>query len=335
MRRTILFLLAVALLGGIPLFLFLREAPSTTPSRDVEEVMNLAAQNSRSLQSARLTGEGYFRIEGGALPASGTVELNGILQDAGDSLQMSVAIDALFSPAGNRSQTFRLRGAGEMVVVGKKDLYFNVESLSTEPDGSLFQPELVALLAGQWWALPSAAGEEEGAVPGGTMTPSPNLLRAQSQVVRVVRDRGTTSLDGATVFHYDVAIDQDKLLAYLEQVAAARNETLDRDSLARSLVGLQATGEMWIDAESYVLRQALWTIENFRMQQGMFSGSFSIHLSDFDSAPTVTPPVEAKPFAPASFFGLQDEQNVPGGSLSPQQLEQYRSLLEGVPALTE
>ncbi|OIO53627.1 hypothetical protein AUJ46_04520 [Candidatus Peregrinibacteria bacterium CG1_02_54_53] len=334
MRRTILFLLAVAVLGGIPLFLYLREAPSSVPSAEVEKVMNLAAQKSRSLQSARLTGEGHFRITNGAIPASGTVELSGVLQDAGESLQISISIDSLLSPAENRSQTFRLRGKGEMVVLGKKDLYFNIQSLATEPDDSLFQPELVALLAGQWWSVPSAS-PDEGTVPGGTMTPTPNLLRAQSQVVRVVRDRGTTSMDGATVFHYDVAIDQDKLLAYLEQVAAARNETLDREQLAGSLMSLQATGEMWIDAETYVLRQATWTIEDLRMQQSAVDISFSIHLSDFDTAPTIAPPADAKLFAPASFFGIEAKQNVPGGSLSPQQIEEYRSLLEEAPALTE
>ena len=328
MRRFVLLILAVAILGGIPLYLYFRGSSPTGPSQQTEEVMRLAAQKSRALQSAQLTGDGRFRLEGGTLPASGTVELNGVLQDAGDSVQMSVTLDALISPGGNRSQMFRLQGAGDMIIAGKQERYFRIQSLSTAPDGSLFQPELVQLLTGQWWALPAAVSEE-GTVPGGSMTPSPSVLRAQAQVVRVVEDRGTVMLDGTSVYHYTVAIDPEKLLAYLEEVAAARKETFDRASVASSIASLKASGEMWIDAQTYTLSKVSWEIQELQTDQGILSGSFTVTLSAFDCAPTVSPPADAKPFSPASFFGLSPAQNVPGGSLTPGQLEQYRSLIEG------
>ncbi|MDD5102836.1 MAG: hypothetical protein PHX93_00375 [Candidatus Peribacteraceae bacterium] len=329
MRRFVPFLLAVVLLGGIPLSLFLHESSPAGSSQQANEVMALAARKSRALQSARLTGDGRFRLEGGALPASGTVELNGVLQDAGDSVEMSVTVDALLSPGGNQSQTFRLQGAGEMLVASKKELFFRIQSLSTEPDDSLFQPELVQLLTGRWWALPAPDSAQEGTVPGGTMTPSPGVLRAQAQVVRVTEDRGTVTLDGAPAYHYAVAIDPDKLLAYLAEVASARNETPDRAGLSAAIAGLQATGEMWIDAQTYSLRQVSWEIAKLQTDQGVLSGSFTVRLSEFDRAPPVAPPADAQPFSPASFFGLQSAQNVPGGTLTPEQLEQYRSLMEG------
>lgn len=324
MRRFILLLLAITVLAGVPLYLFLRDTAPSLSLQEAEDVMRLAAQQSRSLQSARLNGDGSFRLEGGALPASGTAELQGILQNAGDSVQMSVAIDALVAPGGNRGQTFRLRGAGETIVIGKKDLYFRVQSLSTEPDQSLFQPELLVLLLDKWWMVPGDLSGQESAVPGGTMTPPPTMLRAQAQVVRVLRNRGSVSLDGSAVHHFEVAVDPDKLLAYLQEVAATRNETFDRAALSRSIAGLQAQGEMWIDAQTYVLRQVTWNIREFPTEQGMFSASFTVRLSDIDSAPPVTPPADAQPFAPASFFGIDAES----GTLSPAQREQYRSLIE-------
>ncbi|MDD5041302.1 MAG: hypothetical protein PHX87_03455 [Candidatus Peribacteraceae bacterium] len=335
MRRFILLLLAVAVLGGFPLYLYLRTPSPTGPSKRTEEVMVLAAQKSRALQSARLTGDGRFRLEGGALPASGTVTVNGVLQDAGDSVQMSVTVDALATPGGNKSQTFRLQGTVDMIVAGKQELYFRIQSLSTEPDDSLFQPELVALLSGRWWALPSPASGQEGAAPGGSMTPSPSVLRAQAQVVKVTADRGTETLDGAAVYHYDVAIDPDRLIAYLEEVAAARKETLDRSSLASTIAGVQATGEMWIDAQTYVLKKVTWQISALKTEQGILSGTFTVELGDFDSAPTIAPPADAKPFSPASFFGIDPAQNVPGGTLTPEQIQQYRSLIEGASVPTE
>ena len=288
--------------------------------------MALAAQKSRDLQSVRLNATGHFRLEGGTIPSSGTVTLDGILQDAGDSVQMDVSVDALVAPGGDGSQTFRLQGAGEMIVVGKKELFFKVESLSTEPDGTLFQPELLALLTGQWWTVPAPASDQAGTVPGGTMTPSPSVLRAQAQVVRVTADRGTDTVGGSAAYHYDVALDSGKLLAYLEEVAAARKETIDRESLRASIAGLDASGEMWIDAETYVLKKVTWEISTLKTGQGTLSGSFTVLLSDFDAAPVVAPPADAKLFSPTSFFQLDSTQNVPGGTLTPEQLEQYQSL---------
>lgn len=335
MRRFILSLLVIALLVGVPLYWYLHKPFSGGSSLAAEETMRLAAEKSRVLQSARLTGDGRFRLEGGAIPASGTVELNGVLQDAGDSVQMSVSADVLVSPGEDKSQTFRLQGAGDLIVAGQKELYFKIQSLSTHPEGSLFQPELVALLAGQWWEIPaSVSGQEEDAVPGGA-TPSPSVLRAQAEVVRVVQDLGSTTLDGASAYHYSVAIDPDKLRSYLEAVATARNETLDRASLAQSIAGLAATGEMWIDAQTFFLKKVTWEIQEFNTDQGMLSGSFTLQLSDFDSAPSVAPPADAKPFSPSSFFGIQSGQNVSNGSLSFEQFGQYRSLPEEESVPTE
>jgi len=336
MRRFLL-LLAVALLVGVPLYVFLHSSSSPVSSIGAEEVMRFAAEKSRALQSARLTGDGRFHLEGGALPLSGTVELNGVLQDAGNSVQMSASVDVLVSPGTDAGQTFRLRGAGDMIIASQKELYFKIQSLSTEPEGSLFQPELVALLAGQWWQLPApSSGQDEGTVSGGNpMTPSPNVLRAQAQVVRVEKDLGSVTLDSASAYHYAVALDPDKLIAYLEEVATARNETLDRDSLASSIAGLKATGEMWIDAQTYYLKKVTWEIQELSTDLGMLSGSFAVQLSDFDRAPPVAPPADAKPFSPASFFGIPSPQDGSSGSLSSEQLEQYRSLIEGKSAPTE
>ena len=149
----------------------------------------------------------------------------------------------------------------------------------------------------------------------------------------MVKDRGVTTIDGASVRHFDVVLDSEKLLAYIEQLAAARQETIDREGMSRAIENLQATGEMWIDAETYALRRVLWTIESLQTAQGVLSGSFTAHLSEFDTAPIITPPADAQVLSPASFFGLTDVQQEPGATLSPEKLEQLRSLLEGTSAI--
>lgn len=328
MRRTLL-LVAALLVVGIPVALYFRGSSPVGPSKESEEVMTMAAQKSRDLQSARMNAEGQFRLEGDALPASGTVKADGLLQDSGGSVQLAVSLDALVAPGGDRSQTFRIEGAIESLFLSQRELFFKVNSLSTEPNDRLFQPEVVSLLTGKWWSIPTGEAEgEQAAMPGGSVTPPPSVLRAQAQVVRVTEDRGTDTLDGAKAHHYRVILDPEKLLRYLEEVGTARGETLDRAALSQSLAGLQATGDMWIDAQSYLLKKVTWDIQRLETGLGLLSGSFTIVLSDFDAAPTVSPPTDAQPFSPAAFFGVSEGQQ----GLTEEQLEQYRSLIDDVPA---
>lgn len=318
LRHLLLSLLVLAILGaGFLYFLRTRPIPVTGPS--AEEVLRLAAQKSREIQSAVFGVDGNFQIAGGTLPSAGTFQMNGVLNGAGSTIQFTASVDALVTPGFNRGQTFRVRSAVSAVVLGQKELYFKMDTLETEPDQSLFQPELLTLLLGRWWVLPpppSAGGVE---VPGGA-TPSPAVLQAQAQVVRVVKDFGTEALDGQPARHIEVALAPEKLLTYLEEIAASRQEAFDRTAVAQSIADFSATGEMWIDAQQFTLRRVRWDIAKFRMEESDLSGTFNITLSAFNSAPAITVPTDARPLSPATLFS---------SPLSPEKLDALRSLVEG------
>jgi len=304
MKRPLLVVLLLVVVG-ISVFAWSRSSLPTLDGSQAAEVLRQAAEKSRTLQSARFSVNGLFQMEGGTLPSAGTFDLKGSMQDAGSTVSLDADIDTIITPGGNRSQLFRVRGAGSVILLSQKDLYFRLASLTTEPASSLFQPELINLLIQRWWLLPSAPSQQGlGSLPGGEMTPSPNVLRVQSQVVRVVKDLGLTTMEGKSAYHFQVTIDSEKLLQYFEEVARSRNEPFDKEKFLESTKDFSALGEMWIDQESLFLRQVQWSITRFRWGDAMVTTSFTASFFDFNSAPPITPPKDAQALSAFSFLGL-------------------------------
>jgi len=269
------------------------------------EVMRLAAQKSGELQSARFALEADFQIQGISSPATGTAKLNGVLQDGGNAVQFTLAVDARVSPSAEADQPFRLFGNADIVMLPQQETFLRLNMLVTDPEQHLFQASLLDLVAGKWWLLPSQ-GSASSPVPGGTLTRSPNLLKAQSQVVRVREDDGLTMLDGKKVYHILVELDPEKLLGYLAQVAGERQEPFDRSAAAHTLENLKASGELWVDADTFYLRRVSWDVESLEEENGMtVSGSFTVDLSDHNAAPPIIPPKDASPLSPQLFFGSE------------------------------
>ncbi|MDD5751506.1 MAG: hypothetical protein PHS73_03225 [Candidatus Peribacteraceae bacterium] len=268
-----------------------------------EEVMRLAAQKSGELQSARFAIVADYRTQGVSFPSAGTAKLNGVLQDGGGTVQCILDVDALVSTGSDDAQTFRLLGNADIILLPAQETYLRLNTLRTDPEQNLFHAQLLNLFVGQWWVFPAREGVS-AVLAGGTITPSPNLLKAQSQVVRVKRDDGLTILDGRRVYHVLVEADPVKLLAYLEQVSRERQEPFDRSAVARTLERLQADGELWVDAETFFLHRVSWDVESLEEEGGMIiSGSFTVNLSDHNAAPPVTPPADAKLLSPQMLFG--------------------------------
>lgn len=268
------------------------------------EVMRLAAQKSRELLSARFAVDANFKSEGGAVPLSGTVTMNGILNDGGASLQFNANLDALTSSPQNLADSLRITASSDVMLLGKRDVYIHLNSFVTEPDQALIRSDLLSKLLNTWWLLPSN-NSGSAIVAGGPVTPSSSLLKAQSQVVRVIKDDGLTVVDGRKAYHEYVDIDREKLLQYLEGVASAQQEPFDRTAVSDSLQKLSAEGEMWIDAETYALLRVTWRIGALQDVKGgtVASGTLTVSFSDFNTAPLVSPPADAKKLTPALLLG--------------------------------
>jgi hypothetical protein len=294
------------------------------------EVMKRAAERSGDLLSARFTTEATFQMEGGTFPLDGSLTLDGVLQDGGRTVQFRASFEAEVAPVGKEAQASHLTGDIDVVLAGQREVYVRVNTLETTPNQGLFQEDVLQSLLGTWWLLPSSEQQPIPAVPGGIVTPSPSLLKAQSQVVRVTEDDGIVTRDGRKVYHYVVSVDQSKLLDYLEEVARAQQESFDRRSVSAALKKLSADGEMWIDAETFFLTAASWTVHALAEPGGgsILSGSFSVSFSDHNSAPPVELPREARSLSPAALTGAGGSPVGVGDPLSADELTRLRRLME-------
>jgi hypothetical protein len=278
--------------------------------------MRLAAEKVSALQSANFEVEASFTLRNTVLPSSGTANLKGTLQDGGAAVQTNVVVDALVSSQGSAGETFRILGNADVISIGKQETYLHLNSLATEPDQNLFKKDLLALMTGKWWQLSSNA--DKTAVPGGSLTPSPGILKLQSQVVRVLSDEGAATVGDHETYHYTVGIDPEKLLQFLEQGARDRKETFDREAMSRSIAAITATGEMWIDTETFFLRRVSWKLTGLQEQAGgmIVDGSFTATLTNENAAPPILPPKDAQLLTPSLLLG--GEVQAPSSSLLPE-----------------
>ena len=270
-----------------------------------EQVLQNAARASQELQSARYTLTSAFVSKTDDRVTDMDLTMEGVLQDGGSQTQLNVRFDGSLTEG---EQRYDAKGEVDVIVAWENDVYVFLRSLSVRPEYPLFNKKAMERFMGTWWRIPT--GEDQRV--SSSMTPDPRLLRAQSEIVRVVKDRGIASINGREAYHYDVAMDLEKLAAFLKRVADERGETFDAAATKEFLSSLHASGELWIDTETFYLHRIVWNIPS--SEAGGLSGQLRADLRDHDAAPPVTPPAQYKTFSPllllddASF--LQDFQNV-------------------------
>lgn len=262
------------------------------------EVLRRATRASETLQSARYSL--IAEMSGGVAPMAGRadVRMDGILQGGGRETQFALRVDAMVDTDGQES---RMHAEGDVFLEWGGDTSVFLRSL--EMPGS--DPEAESALLGSWWKIASA----NGGAPPAAVTADPRLLRAQSEVVRVTRERGTATLRGRTAYRYDVTLDPDKLATFLNAAAEARGQVPDAAALRAQLAAYDASGELWIDTETFHVHRVVWRIAPRSGADGI-ALRMTADVRDHDVAPAITPPADAKPVDPAllpsgvSMFGV-------------------------------
>lgn len=291
-RFTVFAACSLALLAGCS-----RSPQQQQQALPSQEVLQKAAQASLALESARYELAGTFDTsDANDVKTKGTVNLRGVLQERGEQIQFDADISASTAhPEGDSV----FAGNVSVVVAGSRDLYVRLNSFSAEGPNPVFNDRLVQQFSGKWWRVPT----REDQAASVTLTPDPSLLHAQAQVVTVSRDRGLMELRGRSTYHYDVAVDPEKLVEYLGQVAAQREEPFDEQGVRQSIAELDATGELWIDAETYYVQRLQWNIKQVVSSTGQAVGAaFSADFFDHDAAPAVDLPEGAVEFTPFMFL---------------------------------
>lgn len=309
LRQTVTFFVCLLLMACAP------GQRAGVHSLAPEEVLQRAAKATQSLESAQYVVQGDFESKVDTQSMLGTVRMDGMLQHAGEQLRFQLDVDTDIDDLSGASS---VSGTVEVVMIAPDEVYMNIHALTSQPSSTLFQPDVIGKIAGSWWLLPS------GDTPPvtGTVTPDPRLLQAQAQVVEVTKDRGVTTVNGRETYHYDVALNKDKLVAFLATAASQKGEVFDAQQVREDLEQLQASGQLWIDAEEFFLQKITWVLQSLPIGGGTASASLTVTFRNHNAAPPILPPSEFKPFTPAVFFSLPSDALFPEEVVSPADLSE-------------
>lgn len=245
-----------------------------------EEVLRRSSIANRGLASAQLNLEANFT----------NGELYGVVNAEGGIQQGGTQMDITIFTSG-QSPDLQWSAEAQLIVMSQNEVYAKLLNVQTTPLHPMLASPSFPSMLGTWYRLPSTPG----ASASPSITPDPHFLRMQSEVVRVVKDRGIQSLNGRPSYRYEVEVDALKLQTFLIDIAAKEGETPDQEALIKQLSEYIAAGTIWIDAETFLLTQADWVIvaadENIHK-------NLNIHmeLSSFDTPVIINAPESAQPF---------------------------------------
>jgi hypothetical protein len=309
MRRVVLFAGSLAMLASC----------AQTSVLPQDQVLEKAVRAARDLQSVRF--ELHANMEG-STPLGEDADLSmvaqGWTQQERKQLQTSMALEG--SAGGNPMHI-----EADIVLAGDNETYLNLNNLSsTDPQSPLRSP-FFNLILNQWWRLPS---DETQHVSG--ITPDPRLLELQMQAVRITEDHGIKSVNGKPSYHYDLAIDREKMLHFLEQVAQERKETFDASEWQKTFNEVELKGSAWIDAGTFQLNRLEWDADSKNAEK-KWHLTFDVTFSDHNAAPVIVPPSGAKEM-PSLPDLLPSSMTMPPGGEMPGGMppEMQRQLLESL-----
>ena len=258
-------------------------------AEDPAVVLERAASAAQQLQSAAFDATFSYESQEPGLDANGT--LVGTLADAGKQLAFTVDADMTMEQEAGVDQTVSV--TGDVMVAGENETYLRISSV----EGSvLFLPGVGIVpeeMLDTWFSLGGASAT--GSV---SVTQDPSFIALQTQALAVIADRSYEEVDGKRCYAYDVTLDPEKTVTFLERIAQQKGEPFDRQAAASFISSYDVKGTIWIDAATDVIRRITWNIES--MGEGpRVNASFSLHLTKHNEPVTITPPADAVPMADA------------------------------------
>lgn len=250
-------------------------------AEDPTVVLERAAGAAQQLQSASFRAAVSYETQNP--PSSMRGELQGVLADAGR--QLSFTADGTLSMKTDGLDQI-VTVAGDVVVAGENEAYVR---LRRADGGVLLLPGIGLVpeeLLGRWYRTADTPS------PTAAITSDPAFIAMQTRVLDVLEDRSYEEIDGERCYVYDVTIDREKMMAFLEQVALQRKEPFDRDAAVRMLDSYEATGTIWIDTSTAVVRRVRWLFKPIDEQEHGHM-SLDIHISKHNEPVKIVPPTGA------------------------------------------
>ncbi len=244
-----------------------------------EEVLMRSSIANTGLVSARFSIHTQLSSDTGL---NGSIDADGLMQQGGRQLRMNV------TTSGNTSDGMAWSGIGEIIVLSENEVYMNIQQANAVPPHPLLLSPAFSQLTGKWLQLPP----QDTSTTTDVLTPDPYLLRLQSDVIRVVRDRGIVNLNGRDAYRYDVEVDPERLAAFLQESSVDASAA---ESLLQGLAGVKAEGEIWIDAENFLLTRANWHL-SLPQVESADDINIQMQLTDIGVQASIVAPSPVEPF---------------------------------------
>lgn len=248
-----------------------------------EEVLNRSSIANSGLLSARVMLDAQMTFVDEAGIFDGSFNAQGNIQEAGRQLDVAYTTQgSKISPVLPASW----HASGRFVVLSENEAYIRADELTVTPESLI--PGLTdrGLMTGEWFRLPFSG------VSQATVTPDPRFLRMQSDAVRVTKDHGIVTLGQRRMYHYDVVIDPEKLAEYLAAIPGTAEGSAE--DFLRQIEAYAATGQLWIDEETFLLTRAMWEIRI--PGDETYALTILLELSDAGLPVTITAPADARSF---------------------------------------
>lgn len=224
-----------------------------------QEVIRRSVIQSHLLESVIVAVSGSIRTTE-STTLSGSYVLQGILYRGGESwsADASFAFERV-SDIGHQN----LGGRLEALAPGDGVAYIRFNSLTGMLADSLSHTVPKSLLA-DWWIVP-----ELGSITRQSGTPDPEQIDQLASQIEFVKDLGMTRIGKRDQYHYEVKIST-QVLGH-EQAEDGEHSRI--------------SGELWIDADMFTLRRAVWTIEGMETQFGPLALTIDAVFSRHNAAP--------------------------------------------------
>ena len=169
-----------------------------------------------------------------------------------------------------------LRIDGAYALVPQQRPAIRVDGVSTASGGVMLQRDTER----RWISLPL---EDSPSPMQSASRIDQRWIALQTSALQVTKDLGLAEVDGRDAYHYAVALDVDALQAMF----AGQDSQELRDTLRDRL-----NGEVWIDADTFLLQRAVWRLSDLQMPEGSLSMDLDVAVFDHNRAQAqIAPPM--------------------------------------------
>lgn len=246
--------------------IFLSGCGSREPQLLPEEVVRRAVIRSHTVESVSVSLSANFVTQSES-SLSGSIVTQGVVRSGGRAWSADTSFIVESAEMLGAAQA-----SGRLVLAapGNGQVFLRPESMEGML-GEAVRRTLTGSLSG-WWVV----GEEQKVDVSTTPTPDPNVLSAYADAIVVTQNFGIQEGAGDDLYHYKVAL-KPEAIAILDPSADAST--------------LSATGDLWIDAKTFVLARAVWDIDGLQSEYGTARLHVDVLFTDYDSSPQIRGPV--------------------------------------------